>query len=156
MWTFYRKKFGVMNLKGPLQLEQAPRQCYKKLNSFIVKHDFLKTTIDHYVFINRYANFNLIILLVCINDVLIIGSYAKKIFPLKKELSKLFATKDLGLIKNIFVMKTIQGLRPIEKVSMAIVREVFWKLLDRFKQKFTREGEKKDEMKNDPHLTHCW
>jgi len=62
---------------------------------------------------------------VCINDVLIIRSYAKKIVPLKKELSKLFATKDLGLIKNIFVMKTIQGLRPIEKVSMAIVREVF-------------------------------
>ena len=101
------KKFGVMNLKGPSQLEQPPRQCYKKLNSFIVEHDFLKTTIDHCFFINRYANFDLIILLVCISDVLIVGCDVKKIVPLKKELSKSFATKDLGLIKKIFMMKTI-------------------------------------------------
>ena len=46
----------VCQLKKSLySLKQAPRQWYKRFNSFMAEHDFKKTLTDHCVFVKKYA-----------------------------------------------------------------------------------------------------
>lgn len=48
------------------------------------------------------------ILLLNVDDMLIVGHAMTKIIKLKNELSKSFAIKDLGTVKQIFGMKVIR------------------------------------------------
>jgi len=89
-------------------LKQAPRQWYKKFESFMTKHSFKKTIVDHRVFIKRYEDGKFIILLLYVNDMLIIRQSKTKIVGLKNALSKSFAMKDLGPAKKILGMKVIR------------------------------------------------
>ena len=80
-------------------LKQAPRQWYKKFDSFMASHGYKKTISDHCVFTKHYSSDDFIILLPYVDDILIIGHDASKVEKLKKELSKSFAMKDLGSAK---------------------------------------------------------
>lgn len=88
-------------------LKQAPRQWYKKFDSFMAKHDFKRTESDQCVFIKRYENSDFLILRLCVDDMLIVGQDSTKIIAMKKDLSKSFATKDLGPVKQILAMRII-------------------------------------------------
>lgn len=57
------------------------------------------TSFDNYMFIKRFSNGNLIILLQLMDVMLIVSYKAKKIQSLKGELIKSFITKDLGVTK---------------------------------------------------------
>ena len=70
----------------------------------MVDHGYRRTTSDHYVFIKGSSD-NFIILLLYVDDMLIIGQDTSKIKKLKGELSKSFAMKNLGLVKQILGMK---------------------------------------------------
>ncbi|CAL8167682.1 unnamed protein product [Prunus armeniaca] len=95
----------VCRLKKSLYgLKQAPRQWYKKFDSFMIEHRYRRTTSDHCVFVKRFDDGEFIILLVCVDDMLIVGQNNDKISKLKKELSKSFAMKDLGPAKRILNM----------------------------------------------------
>jgi hypothetical protein len=58
---------------------------------------------DHCVFIHRFSGDDFIILLLCVDDILIVGKNVSRIARLKKELNKFFAMKDLGPAKCILV-----------------------------------------------------
>lgn len=60
----------------------------------------MKTTFDHYVFIQKFSNDDFIILLLYVDDMLIVGRNASRIDRLKKQLSKSFTMKDLGQAKK--------------------------------------------------------
>ena len=63
------------------------------------KHGYRKTTSDHCVFVQKFSDDDFIILLLYVDDILIVGKNALRINELKKQLSKFFAMKDLGLAK---------------------------------------------------------
>ena len=86
-------------------LKQAPRQWYKKFDSFMMRHGYNGTSSDHCVFTRKFSYDDFIILLLYVDDTLIIGHDSSKIDRLKRELSKSFAMKDLGSVKQILGMK---------------------------------------------------
>ncbi|KAJ7009759.1 Retrovirus-related Pol polyprotein from transposon TNT 1-94 [Populus alba x Populus x berolinensis] len=121
----------VSKLKKSLYgLKQAPTQWYKKFDSFMVDHGYDRTTSDHCVFMKRFLDGNFIILLLYVNDMLIVGHDAKKIQILKEELSKSFAMKDLGPVKQILGMNITRD-RKKEKLWLSKERYV-QKVLERF------------------------
>ena len=61
--------------------------------------DFNKTTCDHCVFVKKFSDNGLIILLLYVDDMLIVGQDSRKIGNLMRELSKSFAMKYLGPTK---------------------------------------------------------
>ena len=71
----------------------------------MMSHGYNRTTFDNYVFTRKFFDDDFIILLLYVDDMLIIGHDYNKINRLKKELSKSFALKDLGLVKQILGMK---------------------------------------------------
>jgi ATP-binding cassette subfamily B (MDR/TAP) protein 1 len=91
------KEHHVCRLKKSLYgLNQAPRQWYKKFESFMTNLGYRKAQPDYCVFTKRYAEGDFIILLLYVDDMLIVGNGTKRIALLKKALSKSFAMKDLG------------------------------------------------------------
>ena len=74
-------------------------------------HGFSKTICDHCVFVRKFGDNDFIILLLYVNDMLIICQDPSKIDNLKKELSKIFAMKDLGSVKQILGMKISRNIK---------------------------------------------
>ena len=62
---------------------------------------------DHCCYVKFFGN-SYIILLLYVDDMLIAGSSIEKINNLKKQLSKQFAIKDLGVAKKILGMRIIR------------------------------------------------
>ena len=61
----------------------------------------------HYCYVKSFDN-SYIILLLYVDDMLIVGSSIEEINNLKKQLSKQFAMKDLGVAKQILGMRIIR------------------------------------------------
>ena len=92
------KEHMVCRLKKSLySLKQAPRQWYKKFDSFTVGHGYTKRNVDHYVYIKKFIDGKFLNLLLYVDDILIVGQDASMIGDLKKDLFKAFDMKDLGL-----------------------------------------------------------
>ena len=88
-------------------LKQTPRQWYKKFDSFMYRIGFKRCEVDHCYYVKFFGN-SYIILLLYVDDMLIAGSSIEKINNLKKQLSKQFAIKDLGVAKKILGMRIIR------------------------------------------------
>ena len=88
-------------------LKQALRQWYKKFDSFMNRTGFKRCEANHYFYVKFFDN-SYIILLLYVADMLIVGSSIKEINNLKKQLSKYFAMKDLGAIKQILGVRIIR------------------------------------------------
>ena len=71
----------------------------------MMSHEYNKTSYDHCVFTRKFSDDDFIILFLYVDDMLITGHDYSKIDRLKRELSKSFAMKDLGLAKHILGMK---------------------------------------------------
>lgn len=96
----------VCRLKKSLYgLKHAPRQWYKKFDSFMLEHGFQRLEADHCVYIKRYDQGKYIILLLYVDGMLIIGHDKNKINRLKKDLGSKFAMKDLGPAQHILGMR---------------------------------------------------
>uniref|UniRef100_A0A2N9EY29 CCHC-type domain-containing protein n=1 Tax=Fagus sylvatica TaxID=28930 RepID=A0A2N9EY29_FAGSY len=89
------------NLNG---LKQAPRQWYKKFDSFMYSTGFTRYQADHCCYVKSFDN-SYIILLLYVDDMLIARSSIEEINNLKKQLSKQFTMKDLGPAKQILGMR---------------------------------------------------
>ena len=125
-----KENFVYKLRKNLYRLKQAPRQWYKKFDSFMISHGYNRTTSDHCVFTKRFSDDDFIILLLYVDDMLIIDHDASKIEKLKRELSKSFAMKDLGYAKQILGMK-ISHDRKNEKLWLS--QEAYIeKILERF------------------------
>ena len=68
---------------------------------------FKRSEADHYCYVKFFDN-SYIILLLYADDMLIVGSSIEEINNLKKQLSKYFAMKDLGAIKQILGVRIIR------------------------------------------------
>ena len=68
-------------------LKQAPRQWYKKFDSFMHRIGFKRCEVDHYCYVKSFDN-SYIILLLYVDDMLIAGFDIKNINNMKKQLSK--------------------------------------------------------------------
>ena len=88
-------------------LKQALRQWYKKFDSFKHRIGFKRCETDHCCYVKFFGN-SYIILLLYVDDMLIVGSNIEEINILKKQLSKQFAMKDLGIAKQILGMRIVR------------------------------------------------
>ena len=88
-------------------LKQAPRQWYKKFDSLMHRIGFKRCEANYCYYVKSFDN-SYIILLLYVNDMLIVGSSIEEINNLKKQLSKQFAMKDLGAVKQILGMRIIK------------------------------------------------
>jgi len=70
----------------------------------MIQHGFRNTTIDHCIFLKKFSDTNFIILSLYVDDMLIVGHNLSRIDRLKKEFSKFFVMKDLGLARQILDM----------------------------------------------------
>jgi len=78
------EEYYVCRLRKSLcGLKQAPRQWYKKFESFICEQGYKKTTSDHCVFVKSFSNGDFIILLLYVDDMLIVGKDVSKINRLR-------------------------------------------------------------------------
>ena len=87
-------------------MKQAPRQWYKKFDSFMVGHEYTRTNADHCV----YVRIKFVILLLYVDDMLIVGQDAGVIGNLKKDLFKSFDMRDLSPARQILDMHWIKFL----------------------------------------------
>ena len=71
-------------------------------------HGYHKTQTDHYVFVKKLDGGDFFILLLYIHDMMTDGRGTKKIGSLKKSLSKSFAMKDMGRVKQTLGMHIVQ------------------------------------------------
>ena len=115
--------------KSLYSLKQAPRHWYKKFDSFMYRIGFKRCEADHCYYVKFLGN-SYIILLLYVDDMLIAGSTIEEINNLKKQLSKQFAMKDLGVAKQILGMRIIKDkANGILKLSQS---ECVKKVLSRF------------------------
>jgi hypothetical protein len=89
-------------------LKKAPRQWYKKFDSFMVGQGYTRTDADHCLYVKQFPNGKFIILLLYVDDMLIIGQDANMIGSLKNELFKSFDMKDLGPTRQILGMQILR------------------------------------------------
>ena len=59
--------------KSLYTLKQAPRQWYKKFDSFMMSQEYKRTFTDRYVYVRRFPDDKFIILLLYVDDMLIVG-----------------------------------------------------------------------------------
>ena len=130
-FTVKGKEDYVCKLKKSLYgLKQAPRQWYKKFESVMGEQGYRKTTSDHCVFVQKFSDDDFVILLLYVDDILIVGRNVSRIDSLKKQLSKFFAMKDLGLVKRILGIR-IERDRASKKLYMS-QEQYIEKVLARF------------------------
>ena len=82
--------------KSLYRLKQAPRQWYRKFDSFMTDQGYHKMQTDHCVFVKKFEGGDFLILLLYVDDMLIIVRDQAKIWMLKKALNRTFAMKDLS------------------------------------------------------------
>ena len=71
----------------------------------MVEHGYDRIASDHCAFVKKFSNGEFIILSLYVDDMLIVDRDTGKIDKLKKELSKSFEMKDLGLASQIIGIK---------------------------------------------------
>ena len=85
-------------------LMQAPRQWYKKFDSFMTKSGFCKAEKYPSCYFKKYTD-SYVFLLLYVDDMFIEGSSMREIKNMKTRLSASFEMKDFGPAKQIFGMK---------------------------------------------------
>jgi hypothetical protein len=77
----------------------------------MLNQNFKRTNVDHCVYVRKFDEYNFIIFLLYVHDMLVSGQYSKLINKLKSELSNSFDMKDLGLAKNILGMQITRNMK---------------------------------------------
>ena len=117
------KEHMVCRLKKSLYgLMQAPRQWYKKFDSFMVGHEYTKINANHCVYVKKFPDVKFLILLLYVDDMLIVGQDASMIGDLKKDLFKAFDMKDLGPARQILGMEIARWLSQEKYVERILER----------------------------------
>lgn len=78
-------------------MKYALRQWYKKFNSFIVSHGYIRIDINHCVYFKTFLEGKFVITLFYEDDMLIVEKDVTVTSGLIKELIGSFNMKDLGL-----------------------------------------------------------
>ena len=117
-------------------MKQAPRQWYKKFDSFMVGHGYTRTNADHCVYVRKFPNGKFVILLLYVDDMLIVGQDKGVIGNLKKDLFKSFDMKDLGLARQILCMQILRD-KKAKKLWLSQEKYIE-RVLERFNMKHAK------------------
>ena len=99
------KEHRVCKLSRSLYgLKKAPRQWYKKIDSFMTKSGFCKAEKDPCCYFKKYTD-SYVFLLLYVDDMLIAGSCLREINNIKIRFSAAFEMNDLGHAKQILGMR---------------------------------------------------
>ena len=113
------KENHVCKLKKSLNgLKQDLSQWYLMFESVIENQGQKKTSLDHCVFFQKFSDDDFIILLLYVDDMLIVGKNKSGIAVPKKQLSNLFAMKNLGQANKILGIQ-IYRYRHKKKLSLS-------------------------------------
>ena len=127
--SYIKDKKLVCKLQKSLYgLKRAPRQWYKRFDTFLCSINFKRADSDHCCYQRRSGKVS-VILGIYVDDMLIASSSIKEIKLLKSQLSKEFDMKDLGKAKQILGMRISRSAGCI-KLSQ---KKYLQKVLDRFK-----------------------
>ena len=99
-------------------MKQAPRQWYKKFDSFMVGHEYTRTNANHCVYVRKFPNGKFVILLLYVDDMLIEEKYVEVIGNMKKDLFKSFDMKELGPARQILGMQILRD-RKVNKLWLS-------------------------------------
>ena len=114
------KENYVCRLKKSLYgLKQSPRQWYKKFDSFMLSHDFTRSSYDSCVYFKKLDGGSSIYLILYVDDMLVACRDLFEVENLKVLLSSDFDMKDLGEAKKILGMKI---LRIAQRTSCTLVK----------------------------------
>jgi hypothetical protein len=86
-------------------LKQSPRQWYKRFDSFMVGHDYTRSSHDSCVYYRQLSDGSFVYLLFYVDDMLITAKSMLEIKRLKSLLSDEFEMMDLGAAKKIIGME---------------------------------------------------
>ena len=117
-------------------MKQAPRQWYKKFDSFMVGHRYTRTNADHCVYVRKFPNGKFVILLLYVDYMLIVGQDAGVIGTLKKDSFKSFDMNDLGPARQILGMQILRD-RKAKKLWLSQEKYIEW-VLKRFNMKHSK------------------
>jgi hypothetical protein len=93
---FIQNSSLVCRLKKSLYgLNQAPRSCYVKMDSYLLSHDFFRCKYDSNVYMLRTTN-SVMILVLYVDDLFITSSSASTIDLVKDILHDRFSMMDMG------------------------------------------------------------
>eukprot|EP00253_Pinus_taeda_P014487 PITA_14487 len=99
----------VCRLKKALYgLKQAPRAWYARMDKYLLRTGFVKSTVDPNLYI-KVVNNGLVIILLYVDDLFITG-VARRIQECKKTLAAEFEMKDLGLMHYYLGLEVWQRL----------------------------------------------
>ena len=99
-------------------MKQSPRQWYKRFDSFIISHDFKRSSFDSYVYFKRCNDKSLLYLLLYVDDMLIATKSKEEIRTVKAQLNNEFEMKDLGAAKKILGMEILRD-RVASRLSLS-------------------------------------
>ena len=101
-----------------------------KFDRFMTEQCYSRCLSYHCVYFKMLDNGSYIILLLCVDDMLVVGYIMKDINVLKKKLANSFAMKDLGATKKILGMKITRD-RKNHRLTLS-QGEYIEKVLERF------------------------
>ena len=113
------KEDRVYLLKRSLyDLKQSLRQWYKRFDSFMISHDFKRSSFDRFVYFKRYNDESFLYLLFYVDDMLIAAKSKEEIRTVKAQLNNEFEMKDLGATKKILGMEILRD-RVVGRLSLS-------------------------------------
>ena len=89
-------------------LKQAPMAWNKRIDSFMVSHEFKKCLVEHGVYVKHGRKSELVLMCIYVDDLLITGSNINKIEEFKKLLMKEFEMTNLGRLKYFLGMEFVE------------------------------------------------
>ena len=108
-FTASGKEDYVCPLKRSLYgLKQSPRQWYNRFDSFIISHDFKRSSFDSCVYFKQCIDESFLCMLLYVDDLLIVAKSKEEIRIVKAQLNNEFEMKDLGVAKKILGMEILR------------------------------------------------
>ncbi|KAL4309450.1 hypothetical protein GQ457_01G023190 [Hibiscus cannabinus] len=118
----------VYKLKRSLYgLKQAPRAWYYRIDSYLQKLGFQRSVNEATLYLKKDNNANLLVISLCVDDLLVMGSNGKAFSKFKLSMQKEFEMFDLGLMSYFLEMKINQSMAGIfisqNKYALDVLRK---------------------------------
>ena len=108
----YTPKEGCRLKKALYGLKQTPRAWFGRFTTAMKKFGYKQSNSDHTLFLRKKKD-QITCLIICVDDMVIIGNDAEEIRDLKRKLSCEFEMKDLRNLKYFFGIEVLRSQKKI-------------------------------------------